>query len=302
MADDFDGYPEEHDAKLSAGQLLEKIGNSNWRVREAASNALASMGAQVVEPLCAKLWDGAPEVRCAAADTLGRIGDLRALDPLMARLEDDDISVRETVAEAVAKICAAASPQALTHVQRAVKTVAAGDFSMGAAGGASAISLLIMKIWEPDETVRTAAADALVKIGAPAVEQLIKALNVAEPEMTELGVFDPDYILRATAARTLGRIGDKRAVEPLVARLTEPRVGVRIAAINALAKLGDARAVEPLCSVLFCGDSNVNVAAAKALGLIGDARAVEPLKRLLPKADEYCLKIVHEALDRIHAR
>jgi len=299
MAHETENQSGDSENDFSLEQLVDKLGSSDWRVRDEAADVLVSKGEESVDALISKLWDGAPEVRCTAADALGRIGDIRALDPLIDHIDDGDIKVRETVALAVEKIAETGIAGNLTPLQEAVCRASLDDFSKAADGGNAAISLLIMKIWEPDEDVRFSASEALVKIGTAAVPQLIKALETAEPEVTELGIFDPDYVLRATAARILGKIGDRRAVRPLVSRLVEPKVGVRVAAINALAKIGDPEAVEPLASVMFCGDGNVRIAAAKALGEIGDPRGIEPLKRLLPTADEYCWKIVHDALAKI---
>jgi HEAT repeat protein len=55
----------------------------------------------------------------------------------------------------------------------------------------------------------------------------------------------------------------------------------RSAAAEALAKLGDPRAVEPLIRALGDIDSDVRGSAARALAKLGDPRAVEPLVRAL---------------------
>ena len=51
---------------------------------------------------------------------------------------------------------------------------------------------------------------------------------------------------RRAAAEALGQLGDKRAVEPLIAALQDDVENVRQAAAEALGQLGDERAVEPL--------------------------------------------------------
>jgi HEAT repeat protein len=63
---------------------------------------------------------------------------------------------------------------------------------------------------------------------------------------------------------------------------------VRKAAAEALGKIGDTRAVEPLIAALKTRDSDVRQAAAEALGKIGDARAVEPLIAALKDEDAMC--------------
>ena len=74
------------------------------------------------------------------------------------------------------------------------------------------------------------------------------------------------------AVEALSKIGDTRAVEPLIAALKDGHMDVRGAAAKALGKIGDARAVEPLVTSLRDEITNVRGAAAEALGKIGDPR------------------------------
>jgi HEAT repeat protein len=76
-----------------------------------------------------------------------------------------------------------------------------------------------------------------------------------------------DSMVRESAARALGRIGDPRAVEPLIAALKEE--DGRSSAARAPGEIGDARAVEPLIFALKDEDIGVRSAAAKALDEIG---------------------------------
>lgn len=108
---------------------------------------------------------------------------------------------------------------------------------------------------------------ALIDVGSPAVEPLIAVVKDSS-----VGWFS-----RGHAARALGRIGDSRAVEPLIAALTDENSSVRRHAASALGHIGDTVAVEPLISALEDADSNVRLSAVTALGSIGDARAVDPL-------------------------
>ena len=129
--------------------------------------------------------------------------------------------------------------------------------------------------YRKDKGVRQAAAEALVKIGAPAVEPLIAALK------------DKDSDVRYAAAKALGEIKDPRAVEPLIAVPKDYYSGVRYAVTEALVKIG-APAMEPLIAALKdkdSKDSDVRQAAAEALGEIKDPRAVEPLIAALKDED-----------------
>ena len=63
----------------------------------------------------------------------------------------------------------------------------------------------------------------------------------------------------------MGRLGDGRAVEPLIAALKDGDEGVRREAAEALGRLGDARAVEPLVAALAAPRWSARKAAAAAL-------------------------------------
>jgi len=57
---------------------------------------------------------------------------------------------------------------------------------------------------------------------------------------------DKDGFFRGFVCETLGDLGDRRAVEPLLDKLNDSDYWVRKAACQALGDLGDKRAVEPL--------------------------------------------------------
>jgi hypothetical protein len=86
-------------------------------------------------------------------------------------------------------------------------------------------------------------------------------------------------------AKALGKIGDARAVEPLIAAFKDKDLEMyasdRVDAVKALGMLGDARAVETLTIALKDKYREVGRSAAFALGMLGDSRAVEPLTATL---------------------
>jgi hypothetical protein len=97
------------------------------------------------------------------------------------------------------------------------------------------------------------------------------------------GLKDEEENLRTGAAETLGKIGDKRAVESLIEALRDEDCDVRKEAAYALGEIGDKRAVEPLIAALRDEDSGVREAAASALGEIGDKRTINALKEVAKK-------------------
>ena len=127
--------------------------------------------------------------------------------------------------------------------------------------------------------VREAAAEALGKIGdVRAVKPLIKALR------------DVAFDVRLNAAFALGRIGEP-AIESLIEALEDGNGLDREAAVealkamNTLSNTGDARVVQPLIKLLEDKNRAARQGAAKVLGMIGDVRAVEPLGKVLSHDD-----------------
>lgn len=185
--------------------------------------------------------------------------------------------------------------------------------ALGELKDAKAVEALCAALKDAQDDVRWYAAEALVRIGAPAVGPLCAALKDTYWELLPAVAEAPENFgisryARRTAAEALGKIGDARAVEALCNALRDPdryvcknaaealvRIGTpaveplcaallndavlvgRAAAAEALGKIGGAHAVEPLCAALKDENEDVRRAAAEALVEIGDARAVEPL-------------------------
>ncbi len=137
--------------------------------------------------------------------------------------------------------------------------------------------------------VRCASAKALEEIGALTVEPLIATLQ----DNTK------NKYARELAAEVLEKLGDTRAIEPLIAALQDKEGDVRAAAAKALEKFGDSRAIEPLIAALQDKEGDVRAAAAKALAKIGDDRAIEPLIAALRDTDSKVRESAMEALKRI---
>jgi len=204
---------------------VSQLADEDAAVRETALKALGKLGdPRRVEPLIAALADGDGTLRQTAAENLGEIGDARAVKPLIAALHDADSAVRWRAVEALAKI-----------------------------GDARAVEPLIAALRDKDSAVRWSAAWALCEIGAPAVEALTVALQ------------DKDCTVRESAARSLGKLGDSRAVEPLIAALQEDESTVRRLAAWALCQIGDPRAIQPLVAALRDEDKDVRWTALEAL-------------------------------------
>lgn len=173
-----------------------------------------------------------------------------------------------------------------------VKTPAVTDKKNEMATILVSVEQLIDMLKDKDENVRRPAVDALVKIGAPAVELLIAALK------------DKDWRVQQWTAAVLGDIGDKRAVEPLIAQLKDNDSDVREWTATALGKIGDKRAVKPLITRLKKDeDFSVRCSAVEALCEIGDKRAVKPLLAWLNKDKDFPIRSsILAAINKIRSK
>ena len=291
----------DEDARLKALSILEKIG-----------------GKRAVEPLIAALeYHPHARVRWEAASDLGKIGDAKAVEPLINALKHDDIDyVSAEAARALGKIGDAKAVEALVETWKKDERHSVPS---------EEVQLLYPTDHPRQQSVfmRQEAAEALVKIGEPAVERLIKILKDPSIHRDDRGVaaealcmFDDARvvealiealkgdIMRESAIKALGERGDARAFEPLIqmALKDEYPSYIRVQAVSALGKLGDARAVEPLIQVLKDESFSVQEAAAEAMGKIGDVRAVEPLTQALKDKHVLVQRAAKEALDKIRAK
>jgi len=105
----------------------------------------------------------------------------------------------------------------------------------------------------------------------PTVEELVQTLKNA----------DEASYRRRSAASSLGKLAEKRAIKPLAQALSDDDRYLRGSAAEALGAIGDVRAVKPLAGALADDDSEVRRKAVAALGSIGHASAAPALTRAL---------------------
>jgi hypothetical protein len=121
--------------------------------------------------------------------------------------------------------------------------------------------------------IRWKAAEALVKIGEPAVPSLIAALTHS------------DEGVRWKAAVTLGEIGDQRGIIPLIGLLSDTDRFVRSRAAYALGLAGPP-AIPALSETLKDAPSGVRTGIVTALGKMHDPAAIRVLIRALTDSSE----------------
>jgi HEAT repeat protein len=234
------------------------------------------------------------KTRWQAAQALGELGDSRAIEPLMAALEDDNQWVRIVAVEALGLLGAEEATEYLISALEddSMWVRRACVVALGQVGDARAVEPLMQRLLrapnsEWPEEIHDVLAKALGDIGEPATRVLVEALE------------DSDAWVSAAAARALGRIGDPQAITPLTLLMKQENRWVRSAATQALAQIADARAVraalttdeapqafwrlmalkeidestiQQLTIMLDDGDQRIRARAAEVLGQLGNDR------------------------------
>jgi phycocyanobilin lyase alpha subunit len=115
---------------------------------------------------------------------------------------------------------------------------------------------------------------------------------------------DGGYPLRRNAARALGKLGDRRAVPPLIRCLEFPDFYVREAAAQALEMLGDKTAISPLIKLLDGGVEAAQLVPGKPhlvqpyeaiIEALGTLQATEAISLIEPFIQHSAAKVSYAA-------
>lgn len=119
-------------------------------------------------------------------------------------------------------------------------------------------------------------------IGHPSTKAKIKFEGAFDDVLQALHSHDEE--IREEAARALGELGDRRAVNPLIELLNDDNRYVRREAAKSLGKIGDEKAIPALISALKDEDRYGREGAAEGLGEMGE-NAYSPLIRAMNDSD-----------------
>lgn len=261
--------------------LLGCLKDQSAEVRLTAARALGQAhDKKAVQPLAALLGDKDYMVRVAAAEALQWIRSREAVPALLAALKEPVPQGEGTATRAQVQVVQAlgslGDPAAVAPLIDVlqdegyaphVRSLAAS--SLGQIGDLRAVEPLIRMLKHEHHNLRRGAAYALGYLGD---KQATKPI---------INAFHARMITGRDAAAVLSLIKDPRAVKVLIGLLKSKDDSARRQAISALGAIGDRAAVGPLMAKL--SDRRDGIAAAQALGRLNDARAIGPLIRLLKR-------------------
>jgi HEAT repeat protein len=302
----------------AAEPLVAALSNDNLHL-ETVFRVLRQLGEPAVPPLIAALADNSDGKRQQrAAHILGQMRDSRAVDPMIAALQDDDAPVRE---EAVIALRTLGDPRALPPL---FALLASGDeglrtkiaWVLGDFGGDAVVDALLAHLDDPEPQVRRGVVWSLGKLsGERVVEALNHALNDPDGDVKHFAKLGLDKIaelakmplvgsqekpssdslpavisldalrhsnpqIRVQVVQMIVRQGGASNVHVLLMALDDINPGVQKAVIEALVKIGEP-AAQPLINALGSKNRVLRAEAARTLGIMKEPRAVEPVIGLL---------------------
>jgi len=243
-------------------ELAEHLRHADARVRERAARAVGRLqDSTTVTALTPLLRDSDVNVRREAVFALGQIGHRSARVALEAALLDRDPDTRGLAVEALGKLLDPAAAGRVTAFLRAQSPAHRrhAAVALWRLADTTSADALIARLADPDASVRWRVVYALEKLVLPA--RIV-------PAVTPL-LADRDPLVRAHAARTLGRQRSRLASASLLATLSDPDAPTVVNAVRALQQVADsslAGAAAALTRLLTAhADPHVRVTAATAL-------------------------------------
>jgi HEAT repeat protein len=252
---------------------IRRLDDADPSVSYQSAQVLGFMGdARAVEALIAVLRGKNFSLKCASVDSLGKLKDPRAFEPLSVLLwkGEGDLQTKAQYAliemgpMVVEPLC-----RILLEQNNPLRFFVADLLTK--IHDVRAIGPLVSVLGVGESGIGNKASEALIGIGAPAVDALLVAITNQDP------------VVRRHAARALGGIKDERAVESLLAALMDESVDVRRQALEAVVKFQDNRVLDALLFAL--SDPGLHIEAGLLLGERKDVRALPCLMEALRGSD-----------------
>jgi len=299
--------------------LINRLEDDKSEVRHAAVEQLMNVGdRRAVVPLVGLFTDPSPEVRRAAVIAVGRLGDRAALPALMRLLRDPNEQMKTDAVTALGNLQAHEATDTLIGLLgtgsdglRGKVAYALGQIARSPEAGADARQALVALVEALESGhLRSAAREALAAAGEVAVPVLVAHLegkldgdpatavmllrDLEDPRATPalIAELDRGRLGRELVLEALGRIGDPRALVPVLGLLGDKDAAVRLAAMRALRPLiaHGSRAADVIADMLRDQEAEIRLLAAEYLGLMRAEAAVPALIELATGGGELALR------------
>ena len=270
--------------------LMDQLHAEDLDTRQAAAVALGRIGdRRATQALVAAMEDR--ELAIPAAGALARIGAPDAFEPLIARLGESDPAIRQSVVAALNSIGHPHMPlRVLGLLESADATVRESALRIaGYFGYTECVAHVLACCADERASIRRAAVEQLPFFDDP---------RIAAPLIDRLQ--DECAAVRAAAAAALVRVDVPSRVEVLIRALEDPDAWVRYSSVRALAAMHATRAVPALVARLHADPApHVRLAAIDAVGRLRPATALDILEPLTRSPDDDMARAAIRALGHL---
>ncbi len=279
--------------KESAGteELLHNLSHKDAKIRGDTAWALGKLGDErAIDPLIRALDDNNSNVQEWAALALVKIGR-PAIEPLMAAMKSRNDPVKWQAAAVLGLINDSNATEALSLALESNNSTVRywGAASLGQIRDNRTRDALVSLLGDSNETVRNEAGWALKPLagsGGGAEDLFIRLLKDEDPNR------------RMGAAHSLGDPAEVQAAPALIEALQDSEPGVRSEAAAALGRRSESQAIMPLIEILDDSEEQVRKDGIKALTEMGK-QATEPLILALQESDNITQAGAAKALGQI---
>lgn len=226
--------------------------------RETLGTVLDRLGA--VEAARRQAQSKKAVARAEAGEFLGLSGSPEAVRDLLELLQDPDAKVRWAAARGLGRLGHASAVPALLASIEGARTIP--------------IDVVAGAVFEIRDCPPALLRQGLASPSAPARALHVELLGrfqvlAAADDIIGLLHHDPSVEVRARAARSLGRMGSPRAVEPLLSCVNVGPAAIRAQAVWALGEMGAQEAIPVLRAALLGPSHHLGELAADALAAVG---------------------------------
>jgi HEAT repeat protein len=243
-----------------------------WRERAFAAELLGRVGNAKAVPALLEMVQATrtedADVREIALRALARIGDPRAIEPLIEALKTADVWLAPRMADILSRHGPLVVEPLLTLLDQVGHHPARAWAAnvLGEVRAERAFPVLVRSLDDPDDEVRAKSATALGRLGDQrAMTYLLDHL-----------LTDPAPFVRTRIAATLGRFDQPEVIDRLVRALGDQAWWVRMRSVEALEQIG-APAEGPLLVALDDPDPEIRARAAVGLERLGVPAAMVDL-------------------------
>jgi HEAT repeat protein len=264
---------------------------------------LVKIGRPAVPRLIRALTDSDEEIRSNAAKSLGKIGDERAIMPLVSAMRTEDSSESYALTDYVdALLRIGYVPDMYEYVPGDRAAMGIPPVLSNKRPDTTDSVLISLKLATANATVLVResknigsddwAVSQILRMGKGAVAPLCNELEYAKAKKLWNTAIKAAELLGligdADAVPTLITIADSRDYKPSGYMNVEGTHPITTEAVDAIGKISDKRALDKLIALLGNSDTTRDVwaACARALNRIGDEKAVEPLGKSLLHSEQ----------------